>query len=230
MSKVCFHLGNNTPDYRTIMREHDDFEVAGRVIPKDRIVIAAQTHSDLVHICSEQDCGAGFADHAQIPIADGLITNIPNQWLMIRTADCTPILLYDDALKVVAAVHSGREGTRKNIAGACVSAMQQHFGCNAANIVAYIGAGICEEHYEVSEELYIEFNASLSAQNFCPCTKQYRHLNIRSTIFQQLIRAGLRFFNIENIHVCTYEDASYFSFRRDGTHNRQINLIGISDE
>jgi YfiH family protein len=218
------------PDYRSIMKNHADFELAGRVIPSSRIVIAEQTHSNLVHICREEDCGAGFGEHPQIAVADGLVSNIPNQFLLIRTADCTPILLFDKSEMVIAAVHSGREGTRKNIAGACVNAMMRHYACNPANIVAYIGAGICEAHYEVSEDIFQEFNASLIAEDFFPCTNQHRHLNIRSTIFQQLIRAGLRFINIENVHICTYEDSGYFSFRRDETKNRQINMIGIIND
>jgi YfiH family protein len=230
MKSVFFHLGAMDPDYRGIMKRHTDFEVAGRSIPADRTVIADQTHSAVVHLCREEDCGAGFGTHQQIPVADAMITDIPHQYLLIRTADCTPILLFDPKRLVVAAVHSGREGTRKNIAGACVNAMIGHYGCNPADIVAHIGAGICEAHYEVSEAMYEEFNASLISEGFCPCTNMHRHLNIRTTIFQQLIRAGLRFINIENVHVCTYEDTGYFSFRRDGTNNRQINLIGIIDE
>lgn len=230
MSKIFFHLGNSDPDYRSIMRNQTDFTLAGRIIPAFRTVIAEQTHSNLVHVCREEDSGAGFLEHPQIAIADGLITNIPNQFLLIRTADCTPVLFFDETKQVVAAVHSGREGTRKNIAGACVKAMMDVYGCNPADIIAYIGAGICEEHYEVSEEIFESFNASLSAEGLCPCTNKHRHLNIRTTIFQQIIRAGLRFINIENVQICTYEDSGYYSFRRDGTKNRQINLIGIIDE
>jgi len=230
MSKIFWHLGDTNPDYRSIMREHKDFEVDGRLIPALQTVIAEQTHSNLVHICSLQDNGAGFNDHPQIPVADALVSNIPNQFLLIRTADCTPVLLYDEHRGVIAAAHSGREGTRKNIVGACVNAMVQHFGCDPSELVAHVGAGICEKHYEVSESIFEVFNQSLTKQDFCPCTNQFRHLNIRTTIFQQLIRAGLRFFNIENIDICTFEDPGYFSFRRDGTNNRQINIIGIINE
>jgi len=230
MSRIFWHLGSCNPDYRTIMKRHTDFELGNRIIPSSQTVIAEQTHSNLVHICSEGDSGAGFANHPQIAIADGLITNIPNQYLLIRTADCTPILLFDEEQKVVAALHSGREGTRQNIAGSCIDLMITHYHCNPDRIIAYIGAGICETHYEVSEDIYTEFNNTILEQGFASCTNQHRHLNIRTTIFQQLIRAGLKFINIENVQICTYEDPGYFSFRRDGTKNRQINLIGIIDE
>jgi len=230
MSRIFFHLGAKQPDYRTLIATGKDLLLEGRLIQTSSMVIAEQTHSSLIHVCTEQDCGAGFGDYPQIPIADGLLTNIPGQYLLIRTADCFPVLLYDPVAMAVGSVHSGREGTRQNIAGKAVQEMVDQYGCDPARIVAHVGAGICEDHYEVSEEIYALFNDSLRKDGFCPCTDRPRHLNLRTTIFQQLIRAGLKFINIENHHVCTYEDPGYFSYRRDKGNNRQINLIGITDE
>jgi YfiH family protein len=230
MKKIFWHLGNRKADYRALMREQMDIVLGGVSIPVSRMVIGEQTHSNLVHICQETDCGAGLGKHPQIPVVDGFVSDIPNQFLLIRTADCYPVLFYDPQKMVVGAVHSGREGTRKNIAGQAISTMIQHYGCRAGDIVAHIGAGICEQHYEVSEAIWQEFNRSLQAQDLCPCIDTFRHVNIRTSIFQQLIRCGIRFKNIENVHSCTFEDADYFSFRRDRGNNRQINIIGIIDE
>jgi len=228
--KVLVHLGKRQPDYRGLMREQKDFVVGTHLIPVDRVVIADQTHSNLVHICREEDCGAGFGTHPQIPIVDGLITNIPNQFLLIRTADCTPVIMYDPVKYIVAALHSGRESTRKNIVANAARIMQEHYTCNMKDVKGWIGAGISEEHYEVSQQIYDEFQASLIAQQLTPKTDNPRHLDIRHAIFQQLIRAGLTFRNIDQICDCTYANLEYHSFRREGTNNRQINLVGILDE
>lgn len=225
--KIVFHLGKRSPDYRTLMREQSDFEVDGRVIKVNSLVIAEQTHSNLVHVCTEKDSGAGLGIKPQISIADGFVTNIPDQFLLIRTADCTPVIMYDPVKMVVAAVHSGREGTRKNIAGEACRIMNQAFNCDSSDIIAYIGAGICHKHYEVSEAVFEEYNASLLAMDIHPVISLHRHIDIRSGIFQQLIRSGIPFKNIENIFDCTYEDDNYHSYRREGSHNRQINLVGI---
>lgn len=230
MKKIFLHLGNNCPDYRSLMREQCDLILQGSIVPVSGLVICEQTHSNLVHVCAEKDSGAGLGTHPQIPLADGLVTNIPGQFLLIRTADCYPVLFYDDRAMVVAAVHSGREGTRRNIVSQAVNTMVGHYGCDPANIIAHVGAGVCEDHYEVSDELWREFNETLVQQGFCACTNRFRHLNIRTTIFQQLIRAGLKFINIENQQVCTYESQEYFSYRRDKGNNRQINVIGIINE
>jgi hypothetical protein len=225
--KLFFHLGKIDPDYRSLMREQKDFMLDGRVIPVSRLVIAEQTHSNLVHLCIEADCGAGLGDKPQIPVADGFITNVPNQFLLIRTADCTPIILMDNQKLVVSALHSGREGTRKNIAGKAVELMKANYNCDPRDICAYIGAGICYQHYEVSEAIYNEYKQSLVAMGLDPATDLPRHIDIRKGIFQQLIQAGIPFKNIDNIQDCTFESPEYHSFRREGSHNRQINLVGI---
>lgn len=225
--KIFVHLGKREPDYRNLMREQRDFILDGITIPASRLVIADQTHSRQVHICREADCGAGLGTKPQIPVVDGLITNIPGQFLLIRTADCTPVILADKEKMVVSALHSGREGTRKNIVEEAVSIMNTHYQCQPKDIVAYIGAGISASHYQVSQGIYDEFVASVTQQGFAHQQDNQRRLDIRHIIFQQLIKAGIPFRNIENIHDCTYENPDYHSYRREGTHNRQINIVGI---
>ncbi len=228
--RTFFHLGTVIPDYRSIMREHGDFQIAGKTIPATRVVIAEQTHSDLVHVCTESDCGAGFGVHSQIAICDALITNIPQQYLLIRTADCTPVIISDKQGRAVGAVHSGREGTRKNIVGKTVLAFQEHYGIPASDIQAYIGAGICHRHYQVDEKTWQEFNTSILELGIVLDTTLDRHIDIQQIIYKQLLKAGVASDNIEQNQICTYESADHFSYRRDGTHNRQINLIGMEYE
>lgn len=230
MSKIFLYLGDKEHDYRSLMKYQTAVHIAGKTILPAQMVICEQTHSQIVHICSNEDSGAGFGTHAQIALSDGFASNIVDQYLLIRTADCYPVLFYEKDAKAIAAVHSGREGTRKNIVGQAVHTLVEHFGCDPANIIAHVGAGVCEEHYQVSEELYEAFNASLNAQSFTACSSKHRHLNLRAIIFQQLIRAGLTYINIENVQICSYENPDYYSYRRDLGNNRQINLIGINNE
>jgi len=225
--KTFYHLGGTDPDYRGIMQRHGDFELGSRLIPASRVVIAEQTHSDLVHVCGEDDCGAGFGDHPQIAVADGLVTDIPGQYLLIRTADCYPVLFYDRLNRAVGAVHSGREGTRKNIAGGAVALLGSRYGIEPEDLYAWIGPGICADHYEVSEDIWDRFNQSLlDAGTHAEPYRPFR-LDLRLTVFRQLLAAGLPFRNIDQQRVCTLESATHFSYRRDGTRNRQINLIGL---
>ncbi len=215
--------------YRKIMADHADFKVGAMLVPKAKTVIAEQIHSAKVHICSTTDGGAGFDAHPQIMNCDALITDVPNLFLLIRTADCAPILFYDEANRCVGAVHSGREGTRKNIAGAAVSAMQETYGAKPENLAARIGACICKQHYKVNNTVWDHFAASCAEQGIRVPESDRPCLDIQSVIYQQLVTAGLDQCNIKQVSICTYESGSHFSFRRDGTRNRQINVIGIID-
>lgn len=228
--KIFFHFGNIEPDYRSIMREHTGIRLRDTEIPAQKLVIAEQIHSDHVHVCSAADSGAGFWDHPQIPGADALLTNIPGQYLLIRTADCFPILLLDRNAGAVGAIHSGREGTRKNIADKAVRHIESEYGVFPRDIIAWIGPGICGRHYEVGREVWEEFNQSMQDSGFGPSRSAERRLDLRARISAQLIAAGIPPENIRQQNICTYESPEHFSFRKNGTHNRQINLVGIEYE
>lgn len=225
--KIFSCIGDASVDYRTIMHNHTDFYIGNKLIPINRLVICEQTHSKLVHNCTEADSGAGFSTHPQISEADGLITSLPGQYLLIRTADCTPVLLWDEKKLVVSALHSGREGTRKNICAQAILQMQSEYGCDPETIKAIIGPGICADHYQVSPEIYSQFLSSIEEQGIQPHSGYVDRIDIQGTVYAQLIACGLNSGAINRIRSCTYESESYFSYRRNGTKNRQINIIGI---
>lgn len=225
--KIHYYAGNTQIPYRSLMAKQEDFMAAGVMIPVKRLVIAEQTHSDLVHICTGVDAGAGLGDHPQIPIADALISNCPDLWLLVRTADCTPVFIWDERQKVVCAIHSGREGTRKNICKAAIDIAISHYHSNPEDLKALVGAGISYPHYEVSSRICDEFYHSLAAYGIALAPPKDRHPDIRAAINAQLQACGLSPQNIINIKDCTYENPNYFSFRKTATQNRQINIIGV---
>jgi len=230
LKKLFHYLGDTSLPYRTIMADHCDFYIGDRRIPAAQTVIAEQVHSAHCHICTPEDSGAGFGTHPQINGCDALITNLPNQWLLIRTADCYPILLYDADRQVVAAVHSGREGTRKNIVGTTVATLHKIYKVHQEDLQVWLGPGICQEHYPVSSDVWQDFISSNLANGIKTDDASAGYLDLRTAIVLQLLQAGCKTNSINISGICTYESTRHFSFRRDGTHNRQINLIGMYDE
>ncbi len=229
MTKLFLFLGDRTIPYRTLMANHTDFYLEGFFIKKSQVVIAEQTHSNNVHICSDSDSGAGFDEHLQITYSDALISNIPNQFLLIRTADCFPILLYDQKSEAVGAIHSGREGTKQNIVAQTIIAMQNAYSSNPSDLHAWIGAGICKKHYQVSDNIWNDFSEICTQNRLFIDKSDIPFLDIQNVVIQQLLLAGIKAENIVKLDICTYESKNHFSYRRDGTHNRQINVIGMSD-
>jgi YfiH family protein len=92
------------------------------------------------------------------PRCDVLATSSPRRTLMLRYADCTPVLLADPKRRVVAAVHAGWRGSAVRAAGAAVEALVEVFGSRPADIVAGIGPAIGPCCYVVGQDVVDAFS------------------------------------------------------------------------
>ena len=119
--------------------------------PED-VVIARQTHSDIVRQVGTADRGAGLLTE-KLPECDALITNEPGIALFVSTADCTPILFHDPVTGAVGAAHAGWRGTASAIGPKTVRAMVRAFGCDPADIRAAIGPNIGFCHFETDADV-----------------------------------------------------------------------------
>lgn len=148
----------------------------------------------------------------QTPDADALVTQNPNLVLGILTADCVPVLLYDDPTQTIGAIHSGWRGAKANIASQTVKVLQE-LGANPQDIKAVIGPAIRQANYEVSTEVYDAFKYA-HPQYFIPSTKPDHYLfDLPGLVMQQLATAGLT--NIEDSKLNTYtKETEFFSCRR----------------
>ena len=69
----------------------ENYRILGRALgfSPENAVLARQVHSDVVHVASDRDRGAGlFAP--KLDSCDALVTNTPGLALVVFTADCTP--------------------------------------------------------------------------------------------------------------------------------------------
>lgn len=85
--------------------------------------------------------------------ADGIVTDRPDMPLVMRYADCTPLLFHDPVQGVIGIAHAGWRGTVRGIGANMVKAMQRFFGSKPANIQALIGPAISQAHFQVGEEV-----------------------------------------------------------------------------
>jgi len=86
-----------------------------------------------------------------------MITNIPGVLLTARTADCVPVLFWDEENNAVGAAHCGWRGTVQELQVKTVQKMREIYGTNPKNLKAAIGPCISKCCYEVSEEFYENF-------------------------------------------------------------------------
>lgn len=229
---ILIFFGDRQHDYRSFMSQQIDIQDEPIFIPRSKMIKMEQTARDIIVEVNETHAGAGFIPHTEeIAEADGIITRSKDIFLCVRTADCYPILLFDKSANVVAAVHSGREGTRLNICGKMIQKMIHDFQCDPNHIQIIIGAGISETHYEVDEACEQEFYSSLSyLQKIDPSFGtdiKPKHLNLLKTIMLQISNEGIPVSQIQYIPHCTYEESRYFSYRREHGNNRQLSIIGM---
>jgi len=92
--------------------------------------------------------------------ADAIITLQPDVILLMRFADCVPILLYDPVNRVIGIAHAGWIGTVDRIALKTVLCMTENFHTNPGDIVAALGPSIGPDHYSVGREVLERIRAS----------------------------------------------------------------------
>jgi YfiH family protein len=133
------------------------------------------------------------------------------------------VLLADPVAGVVAAVHAGREGVRRGVVPATLSAMAS-LGARARNVTALLGPAVCGACYEVPDAMQAELARVVPAAAVRTRTGT-PGLDLRAGLAELLTRAGIP----EVVHDprCTVEDTALFSHRRDGVTGRQAGLVWL---
>ena len=190
-------------------------------------IVANQTHSDHIKIIQKKESKGWEGLKDAIEDCDALITDVKDVVLSILTADCVPVLLYDQKNKVVAAIHAGWKGTQKHIVAKTVQKMREIFGSNPKDILAGIAPSIGSCCYEVGEEVAAHFFDTPEA--FTKQGEKYM-LNLPYLNQKQLLDAGIEKENIEMSGVCTACDTQrFFSYRKEsGCSGRFMSMIGLT--
>lgn len=176
--------------------------------------------TDPILVSQVHGCGVCIASPGASPAAsteaDAIVSDTPGNPLLIRTADCVPILLAGPGGRVVAAVHAGWRGMIAHVIDRTLDRMTEHFGIDAAEVTAAVGPCIGVRHFEVGEEVAAAFvNAGLEG-----AIDRHRgtraHVNLSAAVAMQLTRRGVKPQRIDTTDRCTFEDAAeFFSHRRD---------------
>jgi len=187
-----------------------------------RPVLLDQIHSDIVHIVE--------AAPSDRPPGDALITEKTGLLLVIKTADCLPLLLADGDRRVVAAVHAGWRGTRGRIVERAVRIMTDRFGVPPSDLCAAMGPCIGPSCYEVGEDVRCEFlESGFPSDLFVPTGRPGKFtFDLPGANALQLRIAGVPSEQVDFISACTHCEPGLYSFRRDrNTSDRLFSFIGF---
>jgi YfiH family protein len=150
-----------------------------------------------------------------VPTADAMVTTRRGLGLMIRVADCVPVLLADPGAGVVGAVHSGRTGTSLDVVGAAVDRMRS---LGAHHIRAWIGPHVCGRCYEVPAQMRDDVAALVPAAR-SETSWGTPALDLGAGVEAQLAAAGV---GAVSAGGCTVEDEELHSYRRDGVGSGRL--------
>ncbi|MEE8184509.1 MAG: peptidoglycan editing factor PgeF [Acidobacteriota bacterium] len=173
-----------------------------------------QVHGDQIVVVREKSPRSPQTE------ADAVATDLRRTLLLIRTADCVPILLVDPDHGAIAACHAGWRGISLGIARIGVETLVREFRSAPARILAGIGPAIGECCYQVGEEVRESFHSNgqePAEGEFLEDRDGRLRLNLRLAVVRQLRQAGVPGDRIQSLGLCTACHPDWFySRRRDG--------------
>lgn len=202
------------------------FSAALGFSPED-IVCSSQTHTANVRVMTEKDRGNGVTRPGIYEDVDGMITDVPGVVLTTFYADCVPLYFIDPAHRAVGLSHSGWRGTAAGIGRVTVRKMQETYGTRPEDIRSAIGPSICQECYEVSEDVILEFRDAFPKENWKDLFYRKENgkyqLNLQEANRLIMMDAGIPAENISLPGICTCCNPE-FLFSHRASKGRRGNL------
>lgn len=208
-------------------------------IDANHIIMPHQTHGVESRIIGEEF--ANLPDGVKKMLLEGVdavMTNIPGMCIGVSTADCIPVLLYDEEHHAAAAIHAGWRGTQARIVHKAVQEMRMAYQTDPTKLKAVIGPGISLDNFEVGDEVYAAFEQAAfdmsaiaeerikrnpNADDPAKAFERKWHINLPLANLQMLTHNGVDEANIINTGICTFDNAdNYFSARRLGIESGRI--------
>lgn len=183
------------------------------------VVTARQVHGHAVAVVRAKDKGR------VVPATDGLVTSTPGVALMLRFADCLPILLYDPEKQVIGLGHAGWRGTVGILAQRLADTMTKEFGCHLDQMRAGLGPAIGPCCYSVGEEVGEAVRAVLPDSSGALIERADGiYLDLWEANRWQLNQLGIQ--KIEVAKICTAcNTAQFFSHRAEGERTGRFAVL-----
>ena len=167
-------------------------------LDEKRVVLSKQVHETTVRVCTADDAGKGLWRERGYT-ADALITNEPNLPLVVFSADCGTILLYDPVQEAIGAVHAGWRGVASGLAAKTVRRMQEAFGTQPGDLLAATGPSIGACCFETDDDVPEAMRRALgaAAEPYMVRRGEKWHIDLKGINALWLRQAG-----VQRIDVC----------------------------
>ena len=193
----------------------------------ENIVTSDQTHTTNVRVITEEDRGNGITKPRPYTDVDGMVTDVKGLVLATFYADCVPLFFVDPVHHAVGLSHSGWRGTAGKIGKVTVEKMRDAYGSDPSEIYAAIGPSICQDCYEVSEDVIEKFKEGFEEKYwdrlFYEKPNGKYQLNLWEANRLILKEAGIKEERISMPGICTCCNPQ-FLFSHRASHGKRGNL------
>ena len=193
----------------------------------NKIVLLNQIHSNKFYYIDKKS----KLNHKKFT-GDALVTNKPNTPIAVLTADCAPILIFDNNKKTIAAIHAGWKGAYNEIIKKVIKFMIKK-GSSAKDIIAVVGPCISINNYEVKQDFIKKFiKKDPKTKVFFKKVRNKNYFDLSKYITHQLKSLNVK--KIEVINKDTFDTKNnFFSARRsivcnENDYGRNISVIMIN--
>jgi len=202
----------------------------------NNIIYAHQKHTDNILVCNQEFLESNKSNMLPLPhdyIYDAMVTDIPGVLLSVRSADCLPVLFWDEEHNAVGAAHCGWRGTLKKLQVKTALKMRELYNTDLSKLKVFEGPCISKCCFEVSEDFYRDFieNLGVHIKIYFEKKDSGKYMcdlkGINKTLLLEF--AGINEKNITISQNCTYcEEDLFFSHRRQGENRgSHASFIGV---
>lgn len=200
--------------------------------------VVQQMSLDSIVVLSQQHIAEGFCVDDQFlqtkqslyeHEGDFLITDKKHCGLVVLTADCLPIVLYDPKKNVIGIVHAGWKGACRGIVFSALKTMQERYLSQMHDIEVLYGANAQNCCYEVQEDFLKAFVSYEYAQKAFVKRDNKLYFDNKQFVTLQLLTIGIKLKNIYDRHaMCTVCSLQHCSFRREKDKaGRQVTVVSL---
>lgn len=215
-------------DIDTVVKQRED-ALTKHQIPLDQCVAMRVVDQNVIYHAMSSDMGKGTRGLEDVVIADALVTRQKNLFLLLLTADCLPLTLFDPIKEVVGLAHLGRRSSDQLLALEVIEYMQREFDTQPSKLHAYFGPAIHPKSYILDQNR----TSFLSDWSSHIVEKTPSQLSVDIIAFNEavLLKHGVRRETIFHDNVDTATSPNHFShyrsYRTGDTQGRFATIVGM---
>jgi YfiH family protein len=218
---ATLNVGHTVGDDLGAVRVNHERALAALGWRREQVATAGLVHGARVAVVGLEHRGRVFQ------ATDGLVTAAPGVALMLRFADCVPVLFYDRRRRAIGLAHAGWRGLPAGVVGATVATMIESLGCRPADLWAGIGPSIGPCCYEVGPEVVEQVKAAVNGGDPFRSVHGRVHLDLWAAVQSQLEEAGVGEIEVAQLCTACHTD-EWFSHRAErGKTGRFGVVIGL---